>query len=60
VAHPKTSIARTKTKVEDDLRDSNNLISCFKAQHINRVLDGALDVSLSFPFKVDQIKSHTH
>jgi hypothetical protein len=38
-----------KTKVEEYLLDSNNLISRFKAQRISRALDGALDVSVTFP-----------
>ena len=38
-----------KTSGDGDLHDSNNLISRFKAQRISRALDGALDVSATFP-----------
>jgi len=37
-----------KLNVEDDLLDSNSLISRFMEQRINRTLDDALDFSSSF------------
>jgi hypothetical protein len=41
---------------DDDLYNSNILISRFKAQRISRTLDDALDVSVTFPEKNIKLK----